>query len=411
LKNRIITILALLGICAYLLIEAEGRGDFFIYLSASHDLFRGKDIYSELYAQWYHYYYSLFFAILIYPLNYLPYYPAKVLWLAFNAFFLYRIIRIIMSFFDVTSLTMKQKYILLALCMLVGLRFILNNFHLSQATILILYLSLEGVKQIDSGNKIAGAFFIAFAINIKLLGLVLLPYLVYRNEIKAFASVILFYTMMLFIPVLVIGVDRNVALLGSWWELVNPMNTKNILDVDETSFHSLSTLLATLLVAHVPDSHALPIRRNIADMSVTQLTYILNTVRLMLILFSLYFFRTMPFRPAKNRLHRYWEVSYLLLLVPLIFPHQQCYAFLFIVPAECYVLYYLFVNRNLMTAARFKLITGAMVVIYLLGNLSLLLGEFQEYYDHFKIVTYGALSLIPVLAICKPNLEKEQLRA
>jgi hypothetical protein len=38
------------------------------------------------------------------------------------------------------------------------------------------------------------------------------------------------------------------------------------------------------------------------------------------------------------------------------------------------------------------------VVIFLCGNLKILLGEFNRYYEHFKILTYGALLLIPLLA-------------
>ena len=56
----------------------------------------------------------------------------------------------------------------------------------------------------------------------------------------------------------------------------------------------------------------------------------------------------------------------------------------------------------MMLAIKFKLLIVFTILSYLLCNLSLLLGEFRDYYDHFKILTYGALMVIPLLAICYP---------
>ncbi len=182
-KNRLLVLACILTVCIYLLIEAKGTGDFFIYISASSDLFHNKNIYTELYEQWFHYYYSLLFAILIFPLSYLPLYFAQLIWLALNAFFLYRIIKIIAGYFDVSSFTLRQKQILFAICLVFGLKIILDNFHFKQITICILYLALEGIRLISSGNKIVGALCIALAINIKLLPIVLLPYLIYSERI------------------------------------------------------------------------------------------------------------------------------------------------------------------------------------------------------------------------------------
>ncbi len=227
------------------------------------------------------------------------------------------------------------------------------------------------------------------------------------REFKASFYVIVFYVLLMILPILVIGADRYTTLLSSWWNLVNPTTSKNILDVDERSFHGLSTLLATLLVKNVPDNLALPIKRNIADISLTQLTWILNITRLTLITFSLYFFRTRPFVPVKDKLHAYWELSYLLLLVPLIFPHQQYYAFLFIMPAVCCILYYLVGNYKIMSPIKFRMLIIGCSISYLACNLSLLLGVFNVYYWHFKILTYGALLIIPMLALCVPRAAQQ----
>lgn len=48
-----------------------------------------------------------------------------------------------------------------------------------------------------------------------------------------------------------------------------------------------------------------------------------------------------------------------------------------------------------------------MATIYLLVNLNLLIGEYKPYYEHFKILTFGALLLIPVLAYLTPQTVKK----
>lgn len=408
-RNRLIIGVCIIALLVYLLIDARIPGDFSIYVQASADLFHKKDIYTQLYNQWYHYYYSVLFAIILYPFTKLPLYVSQFLWLALNAWFVYRVVKIIAWWLDADSLKPRTKELLLLLCFVFGFRFLRDNFHLKQMTIALLYLSLEGMYFVNSGKKATGGLLIAIVINIKLLPIVLLPYLLYRREIKVFSYTLLFYAGMMFLPSLIIGFQRNNELLSSWLSLINPMAAHNILDVDERSFHGLSTLLSTLLVKNVPDYYSLHIRRNIADISITQLSYILNITRLALIAFSFWFFRTKPFVAAPGKLHGFRELSYLLLLIPLIFPHQQQYAFLFIMPAVSFIFYFMITGYRHIPPLKFKWMIGGCIVSYLACNLALLLGEFNDYYDHFKILTYGALLIIPILAVTEVRTKSEVL--
>ena len=364
------------------------------------DIFAGKDAYAIHYVDGFHYYYSALFAIIIYPLIFLPVYLGNLIWLGLNAFFLYRIIILISRYFDLTILTQKQKILFYILPFLFALRFTLSNFHNLQITICILYLTLEGLRFIFSGNKFAGALLIALGINIKLLPVVLIPYLLYRKEFTASFLIIIFYAALLFIPGFILGFAQNNMLIASWWNLINPSNNVHNLDVDERSFHSLSTLLATLLVENVPDKFALHIRRNIMNISYEHLVLVLNITRLVLVSFTLYFLRTKPFVSTVSKLHRYTEISYLLLLIPLIFPHQQDYAFLFVMPAVFFIIYCLLTMYSILPKIKRNVLLFFLSVSYLLCNLSLLFGQYREYYDHFKILTYGVLLLVPLLASC-----------
>jgi len=406
-KTSIYYILGGIIVLIFLLVNAARRGDLFIYESGAKDILAGKDAYGMTYAEGFHYFYSTLFAILIYPLTFLPVYIGNLIWLSLSTVLLFRIIILISRYFDIAALTQKQRILFIVLSAAFSARFVLANFHTQQITICIIYLILEGLQLIFSGNKWAGALLIALGINIKILPVVFLPYLLYRKEFAASFLIVVFYIAMLFLPGFVLGFAQNKILTASWWNLLNPTNTIHNLDVDERSFHSLSTLLATLLVAKVPDQFALHIRRNIMDISYDHLVLVLNSTRLVFISFVLYFLRTKPFVSKISKMHRYVEISYLLLLVPLIFPHQQDYAFLFIVPAVIYIIYYLITEHNSIPSRKFTILLGSMIVSYLLCNLSLILGEFRDYYDHFKILTYGALMIVPILAICYPLKKKE----
>jgi hypothetical protein len=393
----IIIILSLI----YCFFESRGGGDFLIFLSASNDIFNGVDVYEKHYVDGYHYYYGIFFGILLKPLTFLPFQLAKFLWLALNAFFLFRIVKICLAFFPVNEFTPRQKFFFVFLPLLFCLRFILDNFHLAQITILVLYLSLEGCRLILLENKSWGAALLALGINIKLFPLVLIPLLFYRKKFMAGGLVILFTAALYFLPALFIGTAQNNFLLSSWWHLVNPASAKHVLDVEERTFHSISTLFSTLFVAHekVPDMYQLALKRNIADVDLETLGLLINLARLALISFTLFFLKTLPFKNAKNNLHAFAELSYILMIVPLIFPHQQAYGFLFVLPAVVCIIYFLITNPAFWKSWNGKSFIFLLALIYASFNLKLLLGQFNEFYQHFKLLTYGALILIPLLAI------------
>lgn len=406
-QKRIVQAIIICLMLVYLFIESERCGDFLIFLSASKDLFAGTNIYINTYFDGYHYFYSVFFAIVLYPLSFLNTHFSTFLWLLFNAFLLYRLYRIINSFLPTHELTAKQFRILWILTGIFSARLVFENLHVGQMTIFLLYLCMEGISRIRSGQKITGAFLIALGINIKLLPIVILPYLFYRKEFKASLFIILFYLLLLYLPVLFIGIGQNALLLKTWGALINPLNTNHILDVDERSFHGLSTLLSVLLVEHVPDTFALKIKRNILDISLQQLKYTLMIARLCLVTFTLYFMRTLPFKEPINTAYRYREMSYILLLIPLIFPHQQHYAFLFIIPAFAYCVFYMIRYYHAMSSLKRNSVIIMLSLIYIVVNLKLLLGEYNYYYEHFKILTYGALLLILVLGMLQPKRDPE----
>lgn len=393
----------------YCYTEASGRGDFYIFLSASSDLSTHQNIFENKYVDGYHYYYSVLFALLLKPLCYLPYTAVKFLWLLFNMALYFRLFQLLAGSVFVKQLSSRQTLVFLGIVFLFSLRFLLGNISHSQITILILWCCIYGIYNISRGKTMSGSLALAIGINIKLLPIVFLPYLLYRGYFKAFVLTVGFYGISLFLPALVIGWDYNLLLLKTWLSLINPANQIHVLDVDERSFHGLSTLLSTLLVKDVPDVYALPLKRNIADVSLETLSKILLLVRLFLAAFTLFFLKWKPFQKARSLMDTYIEVSYLLLLIPLIFPHQQYYAFLFSVPAFAVVTYYVLVNFKRFTELTKYIVVVLLSIVYLCANLAFLLGAYNAFYDHFKILTYGALLLIPSLIWVSLKKEKTLL--
>jgi len=405
LKKYILVGFAFIAFAIYAFIESQQQGDLSIYLFASTDVFNAVDIFEKKYVDGYHYYYSVLFAILLKPLTYLPIQITNVIWLGLNVFLVLRIFMLIKNLLPLHDFTKNELMFLRIGGFLFSLRFIHENLHHLQITILILFLSLQGMQLIFSNKPkpFWGALLIALGINIKLFPIVLIPYLFYRGFLKAGLYVILIYAGLMFLPALLIGWEQNQLLLSTWVNLINPINSNHVLDTEERSFHSLSTLLSTLFVQNSGDVYALNIKRNIADVSVEQLNIILNIMRGLLVLFTFYFLRSKPFQSNVGLKHRFWELSYILLLIPLIFPHQQHYGFLFICPAYIFCLYYFIQNRKSFSKPKRYFMLSMGIVIYLLCNLKLMAGAYNDYYEHFKILTYGALLLIVLLAMCKPK--------
>lgn len=398
LKNKIFLSFLILALISYCAIEAQGNGDFFIFSSAAGDLSSHIDIYKKSYFDSYHYYYSVLFAIFLNPFYTIPFYPVKLAWLFLNVFLFFHLMYLLYQSEPIKNLDQKQRTWFMSIAFVFAFRFFHQNIHASQITILILWCCIYGLLSIHSGNTIRGAAILALGINIKLLPIVFLPYLLYRGYFKAFVFCVLFYASALILPSFIIGHAYNMSLLSSWFDLINPTNQMHVLDVDERSFHGLSTLLSTLLVAEVPDPLALDIPRNILDISIPALTRVLLLVRLALVSFTLYFLHSLPFKRAESDRKQTFEIAYILLIIPLIFPHQQHYAFLFIVPAFLCCLLYLVENYTIIKGLEKKTLILLFVIVYLCSSLSLLLGEFEYYYQHFKILSYGALILIPLLA-------------
>ncbi|MCE3258698.1 MAG: hypothetical protein K0S12_339, partial [Bacteroidetes bacterium] len=226
-------------------IEAADKGDFYIFLSAADDLGDKANIFEKKYVDGYHFYYSVFFALILKPFVGLPYLWVKFTWLLLNLFLFLHLFLLLSRSVFLSKVPGTQRWWFLMIVFIFSLRFLRDNIHASQITILILWCCIYGLYKIVNERPLTGALILALGINIKLLPVVFIPYLFYRGYFKALAYVLLFYFIFLFAPSLFIGHDYNMQLLSTWLHLINPANQNHVLDVDERSFHGLSTLLSS----------------------------------------------------------------------------------------------------------------------------------------------------------------------
>jgi len=400
-----LTILVLL----YFYNEAKKGSDFNVFLQAAQKLCTGENIYNYWYQvnnSYLLYFYSPLFALLLIPFSFLPYIVPNFIWLLANTFFTYRIVVILKKFIDVKFISKKHFIIILLISFALIFRFLLYNFDLIQMTIFMLYLSLESINLFEKKKIVSGAILLAFAINIKILPIVLIPYLLYRAYYKESILTIILYIVLIFFPAIIIGFEYNNFLIHEWWTTINPLNTEHAIEVD-MGLHGLSSLIPPLLMETKGE---LEMKRNIITISPDNVALILNIVRFFFIALALIFLQSLPLKKEKSKIHKLWELSYLFLVIPLIFPHQQKYAFFFLFPATFYLAYFIVFQIKTKFIAisklRFWSIIALLFIVFALTTLTTdgIIGrELNEITQHYKLVTYGTIMLIIPLFLSKPK--------
>lgn len=354
------------------------------------------------------YFYSPLFAIILTPLTFLPQVLVNIIWLSFNLFFLYKIFRLIEFYLPVSTLSSRNRNIYFLLVAISVFRFLLYNFELGQMTIFLVFASLESIRLILEDKKTLGAALLALAINIKLLPITLLAYLIYRGEFKASLLTLLFFILFLFLPAVFIGMDFNTSLIIEWWNLIT--NTVDNSLADDSGRPSLSSLIPSLLMEIDGE---IEIRRNLLFLNVETAILILNMVRGLLVLLTLYFLRSLPFKKMNDPLQNYYALAYILLIIPLIFPHQGKYSFFYMLPAFSYLIYMVFclLKKKKETVdykmpVRFKVAISGLIISFVMTTLTTdgIIGKhYSDITDHFHFITIGALVLIIPLAIFRPE--------
>ena len=126
---------------------------------------------------------------------------------------------------------------------------------------------------------------------------------------------------------------------------------------------------------------------------------------------SLLYFKAWPFKKETNKLKSFWEISFFILIIPLLMPHQQKYAFLLAAPMIAYILYYFIVTFKQQKTKMYYLVFALFCVSMLFYSPlygSDILGRFWfNYTQHFRFLSFATLFLFPISLYCSPGKLKQ----
>lgn len=402
-----------LVILAYLIAKAvNGGNDINVYLHASEQLLQKKNIYAK--NPFNNYLYSPLFTILLTPLTLFNWSIARVIWVVINIAFTVRLWYLLEQLVIGTlSLSKSYKRVWTISVAILSFGFLNHNLNLGQVTVLILWLTMEGIFQIMQKENVKGAALIALGINIKIIPLLALVYLFFKGKFKAIIYTLIFIGLSLLLPALLIGWEYNNDLLYKWKNAINPTDKKFAFENND-GCNSLNAVLPAFLYnnfdkpSNIERDPRWLFKRKIANLSTTTLTIILQICRVIVLLFipfSIFF----NYKKRKDEhLYYHWEIAYLLLVTLLIFPHQMKYSMLYFVPVGAYVLfYYLYIVEHKIKINTFQRVVGGISVL-LLFILSIMGRDIIGHYlvnllDFYHFMGFSNLLFLVILAICNPQ--------
>lgn len=350
--------------------------------------------------------YPPFFALLMLPFTVLPIELSSLIWNGLSLAALFRVYRLIIGTLEIKKhLNSTQYRFFVFLTIAFTVRFFLYNFDLTQSTLIVMWGTLEGLRLIKNDKFVLGSLLLAVVISIKLLPLVILPYLIYRAYFKETFLTIFFILVLNSLPIFVYGKDGFLQILGEWWRIVNPTNMEFTLKQNsgDESTHGLSAFVP----AFFSDSTVrYGLRRHFIALNSNQIIGLLLGFRLFFIALTLYFLRLKPFKKTTSPYQFMWEVSYLMMVIPLLFPQQMKYAFALLLPAFSYIIFYI---MRMERGMKFRVLIGLMTLVFILTTVSTdgIVGkQFYQYGQYYKLITWGNFLLIFTLALCLPNSVK-----
>jgi hypothetical protein len=406
-KRNLLFLLGGLFVLFIFIHNAKKGGDFNCFINAAKNLRDGINIYNPpLDKTFLQYYYSPLFAIFLVPFSYIPSFVICFIWLLFSGWCLHRTLKIASSYLDFSFFTTKETLWIFLLSLIFTFRTVFNNFGQVQMTIFLLWASIESIDLIRKQKVLQGSALLALAINIKILPLAIVAYLLYRKELKSVFYIFLFFIIYMLLPSLFLGIDKTMCLTIDWFHSINPVEDgKDILN--EKTMHSINALIMPLF-KNAP--YQFPYRRYIVDLDLKTIHIITTGIQLLLVSSVLFFLKFPPFSKIKSNVYMLWEIGYIFLLTPLIFPHQQKYSFSYQIVPIFYLFYFLAIIKkgeyNIMSKKKFNIMITLILLCFILITLTsdLFIGRhLDDITQYFKLLTYGSIILLIPYAMANPK--------
>lgn len=390
----------------------EGN-DIKVYLFAGKQLLNNANIYqNNPYNQ---YLYSPLFALLISPISLINWTISRLIWSTINIILIFRIWNIFknLTLFSFGLIT-KYKTFNLILLSIISIGIINLNLSLGQVTILILWLTLEGVMFILNNKYFTGSILISLGINFKLLPLIVIYYLILKGKFKAIFYIILLSLLFIILPGFIIGMKYNTQLHIKWINTINPTQPKYVFEYDNAN-QSLNAILPayfndqSLEKAKIDNSKYIG-NREIINVNYNTLFGILQILRVVILLSLIPLILYKKYYKYKENLllYNFWEFSYLMLITLLIFPHQSNYSMIYFIPTCTYNCFYFLLIFNyklkLTVMEKFSGIFGAFLILICSIRGRDIIGNYMvDLIDFYHVTGITNIIFLVILIINNPN--------
>ena len=304
-----------------------GIDDLDVFFNAGKRLLQQEDIYGPPHFYNLKYFYSVLFASLMASAQGLGIAVVKWLWFIVNAGLLMRVLLILKQ--EVFKDDSKQAWYLLLLSVMM-VKIVMANFTYNQITIWMLWLMLEAYRCFQNQKFLLGILLLCIGINIKLLPMVMVPYLLwaYPQPLKHLGIGSVALVILFLLPVLWLGYDYNTLLFKAWWHTLNPVSDVHSIQTYEYGLMDVSACITKYCSAELvylePDLHVLDLPKSV-------LFLLVNGVRVALLAMAVH----LAWRHKTSALGVTYQLAVFaafMALIPLCFPHQREYSYLLLMP-------------------------------------------------------------------------------
>ena len=402
-KNNLII---LYSICAFIssyntAISLSG-GDFDAFLEAANKFKQNISIYCsphENYGK--QYYYSIFFA---WVLSYFSSYPTlcKFVWSIFSFGLLFRVYNLVCFYLRINFLSKKNKLKWAMTIGVLSLNTITDNISRIQLSILILWIILESFNFAQKNKKIMASSLLALGINIKILPIIVLPYYLIKGEYKLLTYTVVLVLVLYLIPAFAIGFELNLVWLKQWWEIINPQNYIHTHEFKSIGVISISSLISNYFIDSLNQKGILT---SFIQLDLNSARLLFNVIRIAF--FAFFFSSFYRLRSSKAPMIHFYFLSILTLLISILFPHQQRYATLFVLPSIAYLSYYFIQVQNQAYLFKICLFILSCILFSPIYGRDIIGNSLFDYIQIHKLQTISIIFIYSVLITCLPDALQE----
>jgi hypothetical protein len=381
----------------------KGGNDINVFLHAGSQFLNGEDLYTS--NPFNRYLYSPLFAALMAPLSMLPWEVARIIWALMNIALSYRCYRILRELIPIEMWNSRASWIWKTGLLFLSFNAFNHNLVLGQMTVIILWMTMEGLYQIFFGKEWKGGGLLALGMNIKIIPIIAIAYIFFKGKIRASFITGAFLIASLVLPALFVGFQENISLHEKWLNEINPSGSRYAWE-ENTGCVSLNCILPTFFLPVTEESNRhLELDTLLFAVEGNTLVYMIHGARL-LVFIGLIFLIFKQWNKREEKLSLWREWSLLLIASLLILPHQMKYSMLYAIPAIM-LLWFSFTSGKYNGIKKWTILSAlaGAVIISLMGR-DVIGSVTVDFLDHFRFMGITLLVIYSALLITWKEQEK-----